>query len=86
MVDRDPFAERTTASDTLTGATSADVHDSLGNPGQGQTSAEMRHDGEHHRKKHGLGKEQWGTTGGAEMKVGNDERQRDFDMEGFRGQ
>jgi hypothetical protein len=32
------------ASDTLQGATSADVHTGLGHPGQGQTSSEL-HDG-----------------------------------------
>jgi hypothetical protein len=31
------------ASETLQGATSADVHTGLGHPGQGQTSSELRH-------------------------------------------
>jgi hypothetical protein len=31
------------ASSTLTGASSADVHTGLGHPGQGQTSRELRH-------------------------------------------
>jgi hypothetical protein len=31
------------ASSTLTGASSADVHTGLGHPGQGQTSNELRH-------------------------------------------
>ena len=34
------------ASSTLGGATSADVHTGLGHPGQGQTSKELRHDGQ----------------------------------------
>lgn len=38
------------ASDTLTGATSGDVHTGLGHPGQGQTSSEL-----HHEKKGGQG-------------------------------
>lgn len=83
VVDREPFADRTKASDTLTGATSSDVHAGLGHPGQGQTSSELHHDGEHHRKKHGLGQDQWGTTNPIEMKVGDDDRQREYDMKGF---
>ncbi|KAF2874148.1 hypothetical protein BDV95DRAFT_565518 [Massariosphaeria phaeospora] len=43
------------ASETLGGATSADVHTGMGHPGQGQTSTEVRHDGSHGRKKQGLG-------------------------------
>lgn len=35
-------AARTSASDTLGGATSADVHTGLGHPGQGQSSSELR--------------------------------------------
>jgi len=41
------------------GATSGDVHTGLGHPGQGQTSTELRHDGQHTRKKIGSG----GTDG-----------------------
>ena len=33
---------KTSASDTLGGSTSADVHTGLGHPGQGQTSSELR--------------------------------------------
>ncbi|KAF2461803.1 hypothetical protein BDY21DRAFT_329697 [Lineolata rhizophorae] len=53
----DPDAPTVDASATIGGATSADMHQGLGHPGQGQTSAEMRHDGEKHRAKqtHGLG-------------------------------
>lgn len=36
---------QTTASSTLGGATSADVHTGFGHPGQGQTSSELRHGG-----------------------------------------
>jgi len=53
--DMDPGSGTANASDTLSGATSADVHTGLGHPGQGQTSTELRHDGEHHRKKQGGG-------------------------------
>lgn len=48
---------RTTAESTLQGATSQDVHKGLGHPGSGQTSTEIRHDGEHHRKRQGHGLE-----------------------------
>ncbi|KXL42317.1 hypothetical protein M433DRAFT_27087 [Acidomyces richmondensis BFW] len=41
------------------GATSSDVHTGLGHPGHGQTSTELRHDGQHTRKKVGSG----GTDG-----------------------
>jgi len=43
--DNDPESERTKASDTIVGATSADVHTGYGHPGQGQSSRELRHDG-----------------------------------------
>ena len=56
-VERDHGKEstKTTASSTLTGATSGDVHTGLGHPGQGQTSNELRHDGQHTNKKQGGG-------------------------------
>ena len=41
---------KTTASSTLGGATSGDVHTGFGHPGEGQTSNELRHDGQHTRK------------------------------------
>lgn len=69
ITDSDPFAERTSASDTLTGATSADVHDGLGHPGQGETSAELRYGGQKGRKKYGAGgAEQWGPTKTQDLK------------------
>ncbi|KAJ9664111.1 hypothetical protein H2201_005351 [Coniosporium apollinis] len=61
--DNDPEAEQTSASDTLGGATSADVHTGLGHPGQGQTSTELRHDGSHGRKKQGHGLVGVGASG-----------------------
>jgi len=61
VMDRDPYASPTTASDTLTGATSADVHDGLGHPGSGMSSAEMRHDGRAHRKRQGQGVDTYGS-------------------------
>lgn len=68
----------TSATDTLGGATSADVHTGYGHPGQGQTSSELRHDGEHHRKRQGGGLEGIGVSSGHGMV---DERVR----EGQRG-
>ncbi|KAF2749531.1 hypothetical protein M011DRAFT_484944 [Sporormia fimetaria CBS 119925] len=43
------------ASDTLPGTDSAAVHKGLGHPGQGMTSSELHHDGQHGRKRQGLG-------------------------------
>ncbi|KAK7631531.1 hypothetical protein BKA81DRAFT_349254 [Phyllosticta paracitricarpa] len=37
------------AADTIPGSTSASVHTGLGHPGAGQTSSELRHDGQKHR-------------------------------------
>jgi len=51
----DPSSTMNDASDTLLGDTSADVHTGFGHPGQGMTSAELHHDGEHHRKRQGHG-------------------------------
>ncbi|WPH03288.1 Hypothetical protein R9X50_00616500 [Acrodontium crateriforme] len=43
------------ASESIGGATSGDVNVGLGRPMQGQTSNELRHDGERHRKNPGHG-------------------------------
>ncbi|KAB8074234.1 hypothetical protein BDV29DRAFT_156836 [Aspergillus leporis] len=63
-VDRSHGKEsvRTTAEQTLVGATSQDVHTGLGHPGGGQTSAELRHDGQGHRKNPGGGLESVGAS------------------------
>lgn len=61
VVDRDPWEAKTTAGDTLTGATSQDVHGGLGHPGAGMSSAEMHHDGSAHRKRQMRGTEQFGA-------------------------
>jgi len=53
----------TSTASTLSGATSADVHTGLGHPGQGQTSTEIRHDGQHTRKRVGAGLEGVGASG-----------------------
>lgn len=45
------------------GATSADVHKGLGKPMVGQTSNEIRHDGEHGRKRQTYGYETVGASG-----------------------
>lgn len=62
-----PYAEETTpASATLGGATSADVHTGLGHPGSGQTSTELRHEGQHTSKNvggHGAGLAGVGASG-----------------------
>ncbi|VDC07420.1 unnamed protein product [Peniophora sp. CBMAI 1063] len=57
--------ERTSASDTLTGATSGDVYRGHGQPAQGETSAELHHNGKAHRKREGGGVEQHGVQSGA---------------------
>ena len=41
------------------------MHTGLGHPGQGQTSNELRHDGQHGRKKDTPGTEGAGATGGS---------------------
>ncbi|OJT02831.1 hypothetical protein TRAPUB_6687 [Trametes pubescens] len=61
VVDRDPWAAPASAGDTLTGATSQDVHGGLGHPGAGMSSAEMHHDGSAHRKRQMRGTEQFGA-------------------------
>lgn len=63
VVDEDASARSpivASAGDTLGGATSADVHDGLGHPGQGMTSNELHHDGQHGRKRQGQGIDQYG--------------------------
>ncbi|KAJ5998127.1 hypothetical protein N7499_005494 [Penicillium canescens] len=52
----------TSAADTLMGSTSADVDQGLGKPLQGQTSVELRHDGQHGRKKQTAGLEGVGAS------------------------
>ncbi|KAL6244552.1 hypothetical protein RBB50_008794 [Rhinocladiella similis] len=56
---------RTDPLSTLPGATSADVHTGLGHPGQGQTSTEVRHEGQHTASKAPSGPEGAGATGGS---------------------
>ncbi|OBZ78210.1 hypothetical protein A0H81_02483 [Grifola frondosa] len=51
VIDPSPFATPTMAGDTLTGATSQDVHGGYGHPGSGMSSAEMHHEGKPHRKR-----------------------------------
>jgi hypothetical protein len=53
---------KTSAGDTLMGSTSQDVHTGLGHPGSGQTSSELRHDGQSHRKHGGGGLEGVGAS------------------------
>ncbi|EPQ53532.1 hypothetical protein GLOTRDRAFT_63126 [Gloeophyllum trabeum ATCC 11539] len=61
VIDRDPYAERTAVGDTLTGATSQDVHSGLGHPGAGMSSKEMHHDGQQKRKRQEQGTDQFGN-------------------------
>lgn len=57
----------TSASDTLGGTDSGAMHTGLGHPGQGQTSSELRHDGDKHRNRQRAGLEGIGATGGSGM-------------------
>ncbi|KAI0646468.1 hypothetical protein C8Q79DRAFT_1000775 [Trametes meyenii] len=61
VIDKDPYATPATAADTLTGATSQDVHGGYGHPGSGMTSAELHHDGQAHRKRPMRGTDQFGA-------------------------
>ncbi|KAI0827107.1 hypothetical protein BC628DRAFT_1435010 [Trametes gibbosa] len=61
VVDNDPYATPTSAGDTLTGATSQDVHGGLGHPGAGMSSAEQHHDGSAHRKRQLRGTDTFGS-------------------------
>ncbi|KAF7511017.1 hypothetical protein GJ744_005563 [Endocarpon pusillum] len=63
LPDDDKEPTYTSASDTLGGATSKDVNKGLGRPMQGETSTEIRHDGQHHRKREGAGLEGVGSSG-----------------------
>lgn len=49
--NKDPDDTTTSASDTLVGATSRDVYTGFGKPVQGQSSAELEHNGYPHRKR-----------------------------------
>ncbi|KJZ75916.1 hypothetical protein HIM_04740 [Hirsutella minnesotensis 3608] len=59
QADNSAMQSRTSALDTLPGATSADVHQGHGHPGSGMSSQEM-HGGK--RKKHGAGLEGVGAN------------------------
>ncbi|KAI0790334.1 hypothetical protein C8Q75DRAFT_732980 [Abortiporus biennis] len=61
VIDRNPYDPPATAGDTFGGATSQDVHGGIGKPGSGMTSAEVHHDGHHHRKRKMQGTDQYGT-------------------------
>lgn len=63
VIDRDPWAQKASAADTLQGATSKDVHGGIGQPFGGQTSAELHHDGNQHRKRNLQGTGQYGDAG-----------------------
>ncbi|KAF7720169.1 Uncharacterized protein PECH_007403 [Penicillium ucsense] len=67
----------TSAADTMTGSTSADLHTGMGKPIGGQTSSELAHDGAHGRKKQGSGLEGVGSS--------MDDRSIERDMPNQRG-
>ncbi|KAL8243648.1 hypothetical protein R6Q59_009906 [Mikania micrantha] len=62
-----PLANEETKADPLDfpGATSGDVHQGIGKPVSGQSSAEMDHDGKSHRARDKTGLEATGATGGS---------------------
>ena len=70
-------ASATMRSDPLDfpGATSKDVHDGLGHPGSGQTSTELRNEGQHTSKKVGSGLAGVGSEGGSGLTGGNMNRE-----------
>lgn len=64
LSDDEKQSTYTSAESTLGGADSGEVHKGLGHPGAGQTSAEIRHDGQHHRKRDRAGLEGVGANVG----------------------
>lgn len=62
MPSQDKEGVFTSAADTMSGSTSADLHTGLGKPMGGQTSAELAHDGAHGRKKQSSGLEGVGSS------------------------
>lgn len=70
-----------TAMDGMPGATSKDVHQGLGHPGQGMTSTEMRHDGQHGAKKQGMGLTGFGQSELKATDEREDPRQRALDKD-----
>ena len=75
---------KTTAGDTITGATSEDVNRGFGHPGVGETKTEIRKEGEHGRKRPSNGLEALGTyrQDKVERKLAD---QRGIDREGAIG-
>jgi len=71
----------TNALDTLGGTDSAAVHTGLGHPGAGQSSAELRHDGKHHRKREGAGLEGVGAQGGSGLRDEGSATSRDLEAD-----
>jgi hypothetical protein len=57
------------AANTLPGTDSKAMHTGLGHPGQGQTSSELRHDGQHHAKKQGTGTVGLNTVGQSQKEL-----------------
>lgn len=72
-------AMTTSAEDTLGGATSQDVNRGLGVPIQGQTSAELHHNGHQHRKTQRQGRVQYGPQAGP-LNLGQSIKRRENDL------
>ncbi|KAF9267088.1 hypothetical protein L218DRAFT_955561 [Marasmius fiardii PR-910] len=87
VVDKDASLSsgpmQTSASDTLGGATSEDVYQSIGQPGSGMSSKEVHHDGSLGRKRDGQGVDQWGPPGGAQIELDRTQRETGRDRAGF---
>lgn len=62
VLDTDPFATPPSGGDTLTGATTQDLHGGIGQPVSGMSSKELHHDGKAHKKRTLQGKDQYGTA------------------------
>ena len=76
--DRDATEPRASVNDTLSGATSADVHTGYGKPMGCETTSELRHNGQHHREKQGGGVEQFGVQAGAQDNINRKDELQDM--------
>jgi hypothetical protein len=63
-----------TTDNAIHGATSADVHNSIGKPGFGETSQELHHNGQHGGKRQAEGVSQWGPPGQKDTELSRAER------------
>lgn len=72
VTPNDPQQNQYSASSTIGGATSADVHTGYGHPGNQQTGIEKAHEGKHTSKREGAGLEGVGTGEGLDSKQAKD--------------